>query len=292
MLDQSSFYGAAIPMQDGDFIYAAKLTGIGPAELQAVTMVETNGSPFLPDKRPDILFEAHVFGRHTDHKYNSVTDPNGKPISANHWDRTLYGAAHAWQYVRLYKAMECDAEAAVKSTSFGAFQILGQEYKDAGYASLEEFVAAMAHSAGDHLKAFCNYIKARHLDDELRSHEWAAFAKGYNGPGYAQNSYDSKMARQYTSLAATWAAKRGAQSAAIPLPEEVAPSDRYAVDRATVMEVQAALSILPGQSAQIKVDGFIGPVTIGAIVAFEAQAGLPKTGQIDGALLDALGIAL
>jgi hypothetical protein len=31
----------------------------------------------------------------------------------------------------------------------------------------------------------------------LQSHDWAAFAKGYNGPGYAKNAYDVKLAEAY-----------------------------------------------------------------------------------------------
>lgn len=291
MLTHESFYGDAIPMQDGDYLLASKLVNIGPAELQAVTVVETAGSPFLPDKRPDILFEAHVFGRHTGHKYNNVLDPHGKPISSDHWDRTLYGAAHAWQYIRLETAMKCDAEAAVKSASFGAFQILGEEYADAGFSNLEDFVAAMAHSAGDHLKAFCSYIKARKIDGYLRSDDWTAFAQAYNGPGFKQNDYDNKMAAAYRKLAAGWASKRMDESAANPAPAEIAPTDRFAANRALVASVQAALSVLPGMPITLKVDGFMGPKTEMAINAYEQSVGLTQTGQIDSMLLDSLGIA-
>ncbi|MET4190670.1 MULTISPECIES: N-acetylmuramidase family protein [unclassified Bradyrhizobium] len=291
MLNENSFYGAAIPMSDADYLAAAKIINIGPAELQTVTMVETNGSPFLADKRPDILFEAHVFGRNTGHKYNNVTDPHGKPISSNSWDKSLYGAAHAWQYTRLYTAMKCDPVAAVYSASFGAFQILGSEYKDAGFASLEDFVAAMAHSAGDHLKAFCNYLKARHLDDELRGHEWAAFAKGFNGPAYAQNQYDTKMANQYRQLAAKWATKRSNESAATPYRGEVT-NPGFENDRKIVASVQAALSTIPGIGEGIKVDGWMGPKTAAAINAFEIQNGLSPMGRIDTVLLSTLGISV
>jgi hypothetical protein len=29
---------------------------------------------------------------------------------------------------------------------------------------------------------------------------WAAFAKGYNGPGYAKNAYDVKLAQAYAKF--------------------------------------------------------------------------------------------
>jgi hypothetical protein len=291
-MDKNSFYGDAIPMQDSDYLLASKQVNIGPAELQAVTLVETNGSPFLPDKRPDILFEAHVFGRHTGHKYNNILDPNGKPISSDHWDRTLYGHSGAWQYTRLLTAMGCDPVAAVMSASFGAFQILGEEYADAGFANVEDFVAAMAHSAGDHLKAFCSYIQKRKIDGYLRTDDWKDFARAYNGPGYAANNYDNKMAVSYRKLVAKWASLRSSESAASVSADDTVPSQRYFADRATVASVQAALQVLPGQPLIIKTDGIAGPVTTNAIIAYETKAGLSPTGKVDSLLLDSLGIAL
>jgi hypothetical protein len=45
--------------------------------------------------------------------------------------------------------------------------------------------------------AFCGFIKSNKLDTHLRKHDWARFARGYNGPGYAENKYDEKLARAY-----------------------------------------------------------------------------------------------
>lgn len=287
MLDQNSFYGQAIPMQDEDYLRAAELTGLEPAVIQTVAMVETNGSPFLPDKRPDILFEAHLFGRHTNHRYRDVVDPNGRAISSKSWDRSLYGKAGAWQYVRLYTAMKCDPEAAVKSASFGAFQILGQEAKEIGYDSLEDFVNDMAYSAGKHLEAFCRYIKVNHLVDELRDHDWTRFARQYNGPGYAANHYDTKMADKYHSMVAVWASKVQQVRANQP----TGPENDYDTDRHIVAAVQAALNALNGDSVpSLKVDGWYGPKTHNAIVRFEQEMGYEGTGIVDDTLLANLGL--
>ncbi|MEA3082739.1 MAG: N-acetylmuramidase, partial [Paraburkholderia sp.] len=35
---------------------------------------------------------------------------------------------------------------------------------------------------------------------QIRTHHWAAFAKGYNGPTYAVNNYDSKLANAFASI--------------------------------------------------------------------------------------------
>lgn len=44
------------------------------------------------------------------------------------------------------------------------------------------------------------FIKSAGLQDELMSRNWAGFAKGYNGPAYAQNAYDVKLAQAYEKI--------------------------------------------------------------------------------------------
>jgi len=46
-----------------DYSRAADLLGVDVATIRAVCDVETSGSGFLPDGRPKILFEGHVFWR-------------------------------------------------------------------------------------------------------------------------------------------------------------------------------------------------------------------------------------
>jgi len=40
------------------------------------------------------------------------------------------------------------------------------------------------------------------MAEALRKRNWAAFAKAYNGPGYAKNQYDTKLAASYATFAA------------------------------------------------------------------------------------------
>lgn len=188
-----SFVGAAMPMTEADIIAAAKTIGCPVAAVKAVVDVEAVGSGFLPDGRPKILFESHIFGRLTNHRFEKA-DPN---ISTRKWDRSNYGASGAHQYVRLERALKLDAAAALKAPSWGAFQILGSNHRECGYGTVEEFVGAMLESEGHHLQAFVCFCQSSGLDNALRRLDWARFAKGYNGPGYAQNSYDKKLAAAY-----------------------------------------------------------------------------------------------
>jgi hypothetical protein len=49
----------------------------------------------------------------------------------------------------------------------------------------------------------CRYIEVNGLINALKNKDWKAFARGYNGVGYAKNSYDIKLANAYKK----WAAK-------------------------------------------------------------------------------------
>ena len=49
----------------------------------------------------------------------------------------------------------------------------------------------------EQLTGFISYILAYYLDDELRNHDWKAFARGYNGPEYWKNKYDEKLSEAH-----------------------------------------------------------------------------------------------
>lgn len=251
------FVGRATPIKEADFKRAAEAIGCDVAAVKAVSEVESAGAGFLADKRPKILFEAHVFGRRTGHVYNK-SHPN---ISSAKWDRSLYGSGGAHQYKRLEQAMALDRNAALASASWGRFQIMGFNFETCGFGSVTAFVSAMVESEGRQLDAFVGYIKGRRLDDELRRHDWAAFAAAYNGPAFAENSYDTKMA-------AAWA--RHSKG-----------------DWLTPRQVQAALN-RAGADPALVVDGAIGAKSRKAIRAFQKARGMEQDGRITPALVGAL----
>ena len=191
-------------LTDEDFARAAKELNVEEAAIRAVAEVEAGGQGFIADGRPAILYEAHVFHAETKGRHAGAKDRHGVALSSPKWDRSLYGATGAAQHNRYEDARKLDPDAANKACSWGAFQILGQNHKACGFESSQEFVDAMwTGGAAAHLDAFVNFIKANKLDGALRAKNWAAFARGYNGPSYAVNKYDTKMASAY----ARWKAK-------------------------------------------------------------------------------------
>lgn len=181
------------PITGDDYARAAAALGCEPAALEAVAQVESAGSGFFPDDTPKTLFEGHVFHRLTGGRF-SASNPT---LSYPKWTREWYGRDWKDEQYRLKVARTLDERAALMSASWGRFQIMGFNHGACGFASVEDFVQAMAESEARQLDAFVAFIESRHLADELRDKRWADFARLYNGPGYAANRYDQKMATAY-----------------------------------------------------------------------------------------------
>ena len=187
-------------LRQADYAQAARDLGIELAVLMAVAEVESRGSGFLADGRPVVLFEAHVFDRLTRGRFRGRVDRNGVALSVARWDRGLYGRAGAHQHDRLADAAALDADAAIQACSWGQFQVMGQHWRMMETGSPRGFMGWMGQGAGAHLMSFARYVRATGLTDELQRRDWAGFARGYNGPRFAANQYDRKMAAAYARL--------------------------------------------------------------------------------------------
>ncbi|MCD9124029.1 N-acetylmuramidase family protein [Cupriavidus sp. UGS-1] len=195
---QMALLGARQPkhLSDADLIAAADKLGVPVYKVRAVNEVESNGLGFLPDGRPKILFERHVFWKRL--KAHGI-DP--APFAAKHpkivSQQTGGYQGGASEYIRLAAAEAIHPVAAREAASWGAYQIMGYHWKAMGYPSLVDFVVRMETSEAEHLDAFVRYML--HVDPSLvaalKAGKYQAFAKGFNGPGYAANLYDVKLAR-------------------------------------------------------------------------------------------------
>ena len=198
-------------MSWSDIRETAERLGLEPRALSAVVEVEANGDGFLPDGRPKILFEPHVFWKELiKRRYNpegllkraDVRLARGdiSDILYKKWRARPYGTVNA-QWGRLERARAINEDAALCSASWGAFQIMGFNYEVCGYASVAEFVADMSAGYAGQLAALGKFLKANGLVRPLKEHDWKSFAWGYNGAGYAQNKYDVKLRQAYEKCA-------------------------------------------------------------------------------------------
>ena len=176
------------------FLNVAKSIGIEPATLKAVIDVEAAGRGFLRNGKPKILFEGHIFWNQLLAKgINPNNHLNGNlNILYPNWTRKFY-IGGVGEYRRLDKAILIHEEAALKSASWGLFQVMGFNFHLTKYSDVHAFVDAMYQSEYEHLQAFLGYITNRNLIVHLKNKNWAAFASGYNGKDYRKNRYDVKL---------------------------------------------------------------------------------------------------
>jgi N-acetylmuramidase len=185
---------------------AAAQLAVEPAAAAAVADVETGGNSFDPEGRPRILFERHVFRELTAARFDLEAPDLSSRVGGG------YGTFRS-QYAKLEQAFRLDPWAALQSASWGGFQLMGRYYLHLGFSSPHHMVIALAQSEDAHLSAFVQYLrmnKAAHR--ALKRLDWPAFARAYNGPGYAKNRYGAKMESAYAQQKA--AREAAAQAAA------------------------------------------------------------------------------
>lgn len=237
------------PLDDDGMDKACGLLGVSEAHIWAVLTVETRGFGYFPDRRPQILFERHIFHRMTGGVFDE-TDPD---LSHRNSGGYIGGPK---EYSRLKRAIKLDREAALKSTSWGISQVMGFNSDKAGFPSVVEMVKAMVKDETSQLIAMVHFIENSGLSSPLRRQNWVSFARGYNGSGFKRNEYDTRLAAAYAKYKIT-------------LPD------------LTFRCAQSALFFLginPGP-----IDGLRGRRTRSALLLFQEQGGLAETGELDQA---------
>lgn len=250
-----TFIGTAFPLDEPGWQAVLEVLGTGAAELWSVLNVETKGFGYLSDRRPQILYERHIFSKRTNRKFDASNPDisNSKPGG--------YGATGGHQYDRLQAAITLNRAAALESASWGVGQLMGFNCGLAGFDDVETMVTAMMASENDQLLAMGRWIVKNNLHKPLAQHDWAGFARGYNGANFAINQYDKKLASAFAKFSAK-------------LPDLL------------VRQVQVYLTYLGFNAGGI--DGLQGPTTFKALNAFQAANDLPVLNTIDDATIASL----
>ena len=190
------------------FKTAAELIGCEIPCVKAVYEVEASGKAYLPDGRLKILFEGHRFWKQIVREgKNPATfirdNPEYDNVLYSSWDKKKYiGGSGEWD--RMTKALEvCDKlqlshDLALKSSSYGAFQIMGENYKACGYNSVSEMVDKYKTGGeAEQLNSFIRFVKSQRLDKYLVQKNFSGFAAGFNGSAFRKNQYDVKLSQAY-----------------------------------------------------------------------------------------------
>ena len=196
----NGFKGSAIKMTVADIHAIADTAGIDRAALRSVLSVETGGSGFDKSGRPKALFERHYFYKFIKDDPVLLDEAMAAGLAYPKWGERPYPKGSDAVYAEIEAAYEMRSEAALMATSWGLGQIMGSNFKMTGADSVEEMVRQAMESETNQLHHMIGFIKSAGLLDKLKAKDWAGFAKGYNGPAYAKNAYDTKLAGAYANF--------------------------------------------------------------------------------------------
>ncbi|WP_429216031.1 N-acetylmuramidase domain-containing protein [Aeromonas veronii] len=210
--------GAAIGNQltITDLQQAADRLCVELAKLAAFAQVEAAGEGFDECQRPRLLFERHVFFKQIA-KQQGEADANRLaglyPALCNPKRGGYQGGPAEW--ARLQTAMTLHRAAAIESASWGMFQVMGYHWQELGYASADDWLAAMQQSEREHLRAVVGFIELDPLlHKALKAGKWSEVARRYNGPAYKENRYDTKLAEAYDHFAKVYPVQEVADATA------------------------------------------------------------------------------
>ncbi len=186
-----------------DFEDAARSLGshIDVNLLHAFSTVESGGkSGFGPTGLPIIAYEGHIFRKYTHKKYDKdypLLSYHYVKKAGTEWKKNNKDQVTAWN--TLNAAIALDEIAALKSCSWGMFQLMGFNYESCGYKDVKGFVAAMKASERGQLDAFVGFCKKRRgMVDAMRNKDFATMAMLYNGKDYGD--YDQRIRKAYKKL--------------------------------------------------------------------------------------------
>jgi N-acetylmuramidase len=187
----------AATLTDADYNRAAQTLSVDVAAVKAVGQVESAGSGFGASGRPVIRYELHRFQAKTHGHFHKTHPYLSQPSLAA--GGPYHNGAQSREYTMLFNAMLLTIDGnlmigpAIESASWGKFQIMGENWSSLGWSSALSFASDMYISEGKQLDAFVKFVQHNGLAGALKKHDWAAFARGYNGAGYAVNHYDTHM---------------------------------------------------------------------------------------------------
>jgi hypothetical protein len=113
------------------------------------------------------------------------------------------------EYERLIKAAKWDKEAAIKSCSWGAFQVLAEYHKEMGYLTASIFANECMVSIDAQIKLFIDFLtklpEKKPAIKALKEKDWETFTSNYNGRAWRKTNadYPTKMANHYVQFKKT-----------------------------------------------------------------------------------------
>ena len=257
--------------------------GLEAAALLAVAEVESGGHAYAVitgRREPMIRFEGHYFDRRLTGQARERARAQGLASPRAGGVPNPHSQAARWALVE--RAAGIDRKAAWESVSWGLGQVMGAHWAWLGYASVDAMVAEARDGIEGQARQMLRFIEKAGLEDALRRRDWPAFARGYNGPAYRRNAYDTRLAAAHVRHA-------GNAARTVPAGDGTAPVVLKRGDEGeAVRDLQRRLSAL---GHPLECDGRFGAATEAAVRAFQRRTRLAPDGIAGPATLAAITAA-
>ncbi len=161
----------------------------------------------------------------------------------------------------------------------GVGQVMGANHARCGYPTVQEMWVKSQTFEGQ-IQIMSRFIRASGLAAHLVNRNWAGFARGYNGPNFKVNSYDTKLAAAYSRLSGN----------NLTFPSLRQDTLRMGDPRSDqIRKLQSRLTEL---GYVVAIDGDFGPATEGAVKLFQVENELKIDGIVGPKTKAALEIAI
>lgn len=197
----------------------ASQLNIEPALIYAITKTESNGVFAYKNGKISVLMERHWIykltrkvswrvARKLAKKHPELVNRRAGGYTKDEYKRITnackYLALEFATFMPSQEAQEKANEIVYQSTSWGAFQIMGFNYKLCGYKSAVKMAEAYhTNPREEQIKGFLRFIrryKKGKVLVALKNKNWQKVAYNYNGSGYKRNNYDKKLATAYNAF--------------------------------------------------------------------------------------------
>ncbi len=162
----------------------------------AVLAVESGGNGYGKSGKVLIRFENHLFNRFFGKTNQDIYDEHFKYSPRQQWKSHLFRKKISDKWITFHGNQEkewevltfarsLDNDAALRSASYGAPQILGTNFKRIGYKSVEEMLNNFEKNIRFHIFGLFDFFNPKMIK-HLQNNEFEGFAKYYNGRGQAK----------------------------------------------------------------------------------------------------------
>ena len=195
-----------------DYKKAALRLAIPELNIRAFGATESSGVGFLKNGKAKILFERHKMYAYLV-KFKTKDFANKQMKLFPNLVNTSTGGykGNEAEYIRLSLAKNIHEDSALMSCSWGQFQIMGENWQDLGYSSIQAFVNQMQTNESLQLEAFIRFIEIKKgLLPALQKEDWDTVFRLYNGPNYKKLGYEAKFLKERAHLEPLYGEKNAA----------------------------------------------------------------------------------